>query len=168
MTPLTWNSLGKQAAAFVASSFNNERRYLFDSCQAALQIDGYGRAFNSNILNHNRSFFTKRQLLADYQFSFCPENSLYPGYYTEKIPEAFACGTIPIGYADHHVYQDFNEGSFINLVEYLPYGISHSLAEVLASLTSEISFLSTPLISSPIKICELQYFLQKVVEASLA
>ena len=45
----------------------------------------------------------------------CPENGLYPGYYTEKIPEAFYSGCLPITWADENIVADFNSRAFLNL-----------------------------------------------------
>jgi hypothetical protein len=54
----------------------------------------------------------------NYAFNLCPENSLFPGYYTEKIPEAFLGNSLPLTWADSNVYEDFNKKSFINLLEH--------------------------------------------------
>ena len=42
-------------------------------------------------------------------------NGLYPGYYTEKIPEAFNSGCLPITWADENIGVDFNSSAFLNL-----------------------------------------------------
>ena len=56
--------------------------------------------------------------MTNYAFNLCPENSLFPGYYTEKVPEAFLCKTLPISWMDNNVKFDFNEKSFVNLLNY--------------------------------------------------
>ena len=40
---------------------------------------------------------------------------MYPGYYTEKIPEAFYAQCLPITWTDENVMIDFNPNAFINL-----------------------------------------------------
>lgn len=40
---------------------------------------------------------------------------MYPGYYTEKIPEAFFADCLPITWVDGNVKVDFNPEAFINL-----------------------------------------------------
>jgi hypothetical protein len=40
---------------------------------------------------------------------------MYPGYYTEKIPEAFFAECLPITWTDENVRVDFNPNAFINL-----------------------------------------------------
>lgn len=50
------------------------------------------------------------------QFKFCIayENSLYPGYTTEKILEAYKSNCVPIYYGSTTVVDDFNPETFIN------------------------------------------------------
>ena len=38
----------------------------------------------------------KFEVTAKYKFNFCPENSVFPGYVTEKIFDAFAAGSVPV------------------------------------------------------------------------
>lgn len=51
-------------------------------------IDVFGRGFNP--------IETKEEGLRDYMFSVCIENCDHGGYFTEKVNDCFACGTIPI------------------------------------------------------------------------
>jgi hypothetical protein len=83
-----------------------------------LTIDGYGPYFDKKIKNHNDSKLSKKEILKKYAFNLCPENSLFPGYYTEKVPEAFLCKSLPFSWMDNNVNFDFNEKSFINLLNY--------------------------------------------------
>jgi len=40
---------------------------------------------------------------------------MYPGYCTEKIPEAFMADCLPITWADSNVAVDFNPDAMVNL-----------------------------------------------------
>ena len=64
-------------------------------------------------------------------FALCPENSMYPGYYTEKVPESFSAGCIPITWADQNIRSEFNPASYINLVDYASVGYRNGLMQVL-------------------------------------
>ena len=66
--------------------------------------------------DHNKSGFFKKDLIKNYKFSFCPENSIYPGYVTEKIPEVYASKSIPITWIDQIFRMIFN---LIVLLTYL-------------------------------------------------
>ena len=81
-------------------------------------VDGYGPYFNKSIKNHNSSEFKTQNILKDYAFNLCPQNSLYPGYYTEGLVNAFVSKTLPVTWADKNINLDFNEKSFINLLDY--------------------------------------------------
>lgn len=56
----------------------------------------------------------KMDLISNYKFSLCYENSITPGYHTEKLLHGKIAGNIPIYYGDKTVSEDFNPDSFIN------------------------------------------------------
>jgi len=70
-------------------------------------IDYYGRAFNP--------FAKKEDVLKDYCFSITIENEKYSNYYTEKLMDCFACGTIPIYHGTPQVEKMFNMDGIILL-----------------------------------------------------
>jgi hypothetical protein len=69
------------------------------------KIDVYGRGINE-IPN-------KEIGLKDYRFSFAVENDTYDTYFTEKILDCFATGTIPIYMGTKKVNEYFNEDGII-------------------------------------------------------
>jgi hypothetical protein len=58
----------------------------------------------------------KLDLISNYKFSLCYENSVTPGYHTEKLLHGKIAGNIPIYYGDETVCKDFNSKCFINSV----------------------------------------------------
>ncbi len=60
----------------------------------------------------------KLEVISNYKFNICFENSLYPGYYTEKLLHAKVAGCVPIYFSDMRISEDFNQNSFINLSSY--------------------------------------------------
>ncbi|WP_157792543.1 hypothetical protein [Thiomicrospira microaerophila] len=52
---------------------------------------------------------TKHALLTDYKYIFCAENSCGYGYETEKLPEAWDAGCIPLGYIQNPLSQFSDE-----------------------------------------------------------
>ena len=100
------------------------------------EVSGYGPYFNKNIKHHNLSQFNKREIMKNYGFNLCPENSLYPGFYSEKIPEAFLGNCLPITWADKNVNCDFNENAFINLIDH----VKDNYNEI-CNLLKEVDFL---------------------------
>jgi len=147
--PIQWNKSSISKAAFICSNLTNERTILMNYVNDVIPVDGYGKAFNSRISNHSQSGFVKRDLLADYQYCFCPENSLSAGYYTEKIPEAYVSGAIPITNCDSMVNIDFAPEAIINLQSFLhgsTFNFDTFKAFCLDSSRHDI-LLSTPLVS---------------------
>jgi len=102
-------------AAFLSSHLREPRKTLFGAVNLALPVKGFGAYFDKNIKNHHLSSFLKFDLLQDFAFNLCPENGMYPGYYTEKIPEAFFADCLPITWAENSIHVDFNPKAFINL-----------------------------------------------------
>lgn len=102
---------------FCATVFSNPvpiRTALLSYFNKYKKIDGYGAPFN----NKSDGEYVKYQILSEYKFSICPENSSYDGYYTEKLLHAKTAGTIPIYLADKGVNRDFNTKSFINIADF--------------------------------------------------
>ncbi len=104
-----------QAAILISSHLREPRASCLAALQAHMQVDGVGPYFDSQIKDHHSSPFNKRDILQSYAFNLCPENGIHPGYVTEKIPEAFAAGCLPITFVDEAVSVDFNPKAFINL-----------------------------------------------------
>lgn len=116
MQPLGNNFLKRpQRAAFISSHLREPRATLVKVVENLMPLDGFGPYFNKHIIDHHKSGIHKVDILQNFAFNLCPENGLYPGYYTEKIPEAFAAGCLPITWTDTNVCADFNPESFINL-----------------------------------------------------
>lgn len=79
------------------------------------QVDCYGKPHALKLLDGERY---KMDVISDYRFSLCFENTIYPGYYTEKLLHAKIAGTIPIYYSDSNMKIDFNSNSCLNLNDY--------------------------------------------------
>jgi hypothetical protein len=72
-------------------------------------IDFFGRGF--------KPFQTKEEPLADFMFSITMENESYSNYYTEKLMDCFATGTIPIYHGTPKLSDMFNKEGVIILNE---------------------------------------------------
>ena len=72
-------------------------------------------------LTHELPLKEKSRGLADYMFSFACENANYPTYFTEKLTDCFACGTIPVYYGTVGVAQYFDPDGIIFLDQNSPW-----------------------------------------------
>jgi hypothetical protein len=60
----------------------------------------------------------KKQTMANYKFALCFENTIYPGYLTEKIIDCFVAGVIPIYLGDPTVERVIPSEIFIDMRNY--------------------------------------------------
>ena len=116
MLPLGESFLKRpRKVAMFSSHLREPRSTLVKMVENFIPLEGFGPHFDKNIHHHHQSGFNKIDVLQNFAFNLCPENGLYPGYYTEKIPEAFVAGCLPLTWADINVCADFNQKAFINL-----------------------------------------------------
>ena len=103
-----------------------------------------------------------KEILKKYAFNLCPENSLYPGYYTEKIPEAFLSKSLPISWADSNINCDFNDKSFVNLLHYS----KDNFTEIISLLKEENflkKFTNEPLLLKEPNLDDETTFIKKII-----
>ena len=78
------------------------------------RVDSGGRHLN----NIGGPVDDKLEFQKDYKFSIAFENSAFPGYLTEKLPEAVIAQTLPIYWGDKLVHRDFNTARFLNYPDF--------------------------------------------------
>lgn len=94
--------------AMIAGNPEGLRINLYNSISAYKQVDGYGNMFGRSLRQ------SKFEILPEYKFCLCPENSIYDGYVTEKLIDAYAGGTVPIYSGTGTVDKDFSDLAFLN------------------------------------------------------
>jgi hypothetical protein len=94
--------------ALIANNPEGLRINLYNSISAYKQVDGYGNMFGNPLRK------SKFAILPEYKFCLCPENSIYDGYVTEKLIDAYAGLTVPIYSGTGTVDKDFNDNAFLN------------------------------------------------------
>lgn len=108
----------KREFCIISSHLIEPKKSIYLKFLQHFKVDGYGPYFNKTISNHNSSDFKIYDVLKNYSFNLCPHNSLYPGYYDEKIVNAFVSKSLPVTWADKNINFDFNDKAFINLIDY--------------------------------------------------
>ena len=157
----------KQECVLLSSHFREPRKTLFDAVQKVMPVTGVGAYFNQSIRTHHTSGFLKHTLLQDFAFNLCPENGMYPGYYTEKIPEAFFADCLPITWVDGNVSVDFNPEAFINLApmahcDFAPF------AELIESPQKLSHYASQPLLLRSPSILPFRDFVKRVFDDAIS
>jgi hypothetical protein len=119
MRPQGDEFLKKKNVCIFATHLDGLRKSFYFNFEKNFKVDGYGKYFDKNIKDHNSSIFKKRDIMKNYAFNLCPENIMYPGNYTEKIPDSFIGKCLPISWADNNINSEFNQKAFINLNNFL-------------------------------------------------
>lgn len=86
-----------------------------DKISTYKKVDIFGKANQNHHLPDGEKH--KLDLISNYKFSLCYENSISPGYHTEKLLHGKIAGNIPIYYGHTTVNEDFNPECFINAFE---------------------------------------------------
>jgi len=97
--------------ALIANNPEGLRINLYNSISKYKQVDGYGNMFRNPLRK------SKFAILPEYKFCLCPENSIYDGYVTEKLIDAYAGLTVPIYSGTLSVDCDFNEQAYLNYMD---------------------------------------------------
>ena len=102
--------------SFVVSNPNgNEARVQFmDKLSEYKQVHSGGRWRN----NVGGPVTDKLAFQKKHKFSMAFENTVYPGYTTEKLVQSFAAQTVPIYWGDPRVAETFDQEAFINCNDY--------------------------------------------------
>ena len=104
-----------QFCSTVFSSPYNSRFNMVNLLNNYKQVDCYGKIHNNKLPDGEKY---KMDVISNYKFNICFENSLYPGYFTEKLLHAKIAGCIPIYYSDKSYSEDFNKKCCINLIDF--------------------------------------------------
>ena len=113
MQPRTLDmSIKDKFCAMIAGNPEGLRVNLFNTLSQYEQVDGYGLMFGNSLRK------SKFAILPEYKFCLCPENSIYDGYVTEKLIDAYAGLTVPLYSGDISVKEDFNTKAFINYQDF--------------------------------------------------
>jgi len=84
-------------SAWISSKWDRCGRddYLRDLMQH-IEIDSYGKVAHNVDLDDDRGAESKRAAIAGYRFTLAFENSIAPGYVTEKVYQPLMAGSVPI------------------------------------------------------------------------
>jgi len=98
----------------VVNHLSNNRDTMKNLLDSYKPVDGAGNPFGNWFYGEDKKY----AFIAPYKFTICFENTIYPGYHTEKLFHAKLAGCIPIYNGARTVEHDFNKNCFINLQDY--------------------------------------------------
>jgi hypothetical protein len=106
----------------------------------------------------------KMDLISNYKFSMCYENSITPGYHTEKLFQGKIAGNIPIYYGDKTIEKDFNKKCFINAAEMSNDELIETIKEIDCNTNLYKSFFNEPLFTEKISLELVTKFFIKILK----
>jgi hypothetical protein len=110
MSPFEPNNAAKDKIALLQRHLRYPRNNQVKSLETFKPVDIY-------MPPHNSWHGTKHELLSTYKYNFCAENSCGYGYETEKLPEAWDAGCIPLGYIQNPLSQFSSEIFFDSKID---------------------------------------------------
>jgi hypothetical protein len=145
--------------ALIANNPEGLRINLYNSISEYKQVDGYGNMFGNPLRK------SKFAILPEYKFCLCPENSIYDGYVTEKLIDAYAGLTVPIYNGDLSVCREFNENAFLNYQEdlYIDWLVEH-VSEVDENIELYRAIYEQPLLTKEPSLNEALAFVHNAVK----
>lgn len=136
------NSSGR--TKFCCAFFNNlnpERRRVLACLGKIGDVDVFGSAVGKIVES-------KIEIASNYQFMYCPENSYFPGYVTEKLFESQRSGCVPIwsGIAGD---TPINRASLVDITGMASHDIASTIKPFLHSSESRSNILRQPILGEP-------------------
>lgn len=148
--------------AFFAGHLRGHKRFIYEFVRSIVEVDCFGRAFkNKKTWETGES---KLKTLRSFRFSLCPGNTLFPGYCTEKTPEAYAANCIPLAFFDATAELDFQQGSYINVLDHYAQGSATTLSEAIECPEKATKVFETPLLAKTPTLQPLDCFLEYVLK----
>ena len=105
-----WERKDKFCAMVVSNGQSKKRLNFFQHLSKIKHVDSGGAIFN----NIGGPVKDKLSFIEKYKFVISFENSVYPGYVTEKILEPLFMGCIPVYWGNPLIHKDFNPKRFLN------------------------------------------------------
>ena len=104
------------------------REHAIRRISAYRPVDVYGKANPRSPIGDGER--AKIEVLSRYRFSLCYENSISPGYVTEKLLHGKCAGGIPIYYGSATARDDFNPDAFIMAASMSPAALIERIIEL--------------------------------------
>lgn len=154
----------KSKEKFCSTVFSSRYKIRFDLIEKLniyKEVDCYGKLHNRRLPDGERN---KMDTISNYKFSICLENTIHPGYFTEKLLHAKIAGTIPIYYSDKTFNLDFNEKCCVNLIDY---DNMDAIVDMIKMIDSDKSLyedmLNQPLFDHTASIADIAFKIMKVL-----
>jgi hypothetical protein len=153
----------KQKIGFCSTVFSApyiERFEMIQHLNSYKQVDCFGKATGMRIPEGER---VKMDIISNYKFNICFENTIYPGYFTEKLLHAKISGCVPIYRGDLTMNEDFNHNCCLNLEGSSYYDIVEKVKALDSDENLFKQMISQPLFNKKIEIREIAEKINKIL-----
>ncbi len=147
--------------SIVISKSNRRRRRIINTLSSYKNVDVFGKVEGSTKLPYGEEI--KLDTISNYKFSICFENSIFPGYTTEKLLHAKIAGTIPIYFAHNSFDIDFNPKCCINTNNMSSKMILEMIKEIDSCSSKYTEILNEPLFLNRVNLDSLKEFISKII-----
>lgn len=107
----------RERTEFCSFVYNNDaphRKEIVQELSRYKKVDCFGKPHSNWFYGEDNKLAT----LSRYKFNICFENSIHPGYYTEKPIHAKYAGCVPVYWSDADMGIDFNAAAYLNLSDF--------------------------------------------------
>lgn len=113
----------KALYGFSVKNIYGQRKKLIAFFSQKNDFDLYGRGWDSETSEYIKKVYKgevddKEKKLREYKFVLCLENTLFPGYITEKIFDCFFAQTVPVYLGAPDIEQYIPKNTFINISDF--------------------------------------------------
>ena len=141
---------------------NNRVMYLQALQTKGVEVYAFGKPFGNWFYGERQ----KMQVISNFQFHHCFENSDMPGYHTEKIVHAYFAGCIPVYWGSNTHSIDFNPSSYIFFDDHYP--IAHLVDKMMDIWQSERKLrevLEAPLFTKPPQLHDMLIPIKRAIDS---
>jgi len=103
---------------FITTHLPEPKKTFYEVFSNHFIVDGYGYCFEKNFNKKKEVHYrkvSKIEIMKNYAFNLCPENSIHPGYTSDRVLTAFIGKCLPITWVDQNINYEFNPKAFVNL-----------------------------------------------------
>ena len=152
--PLSVNSFQPQlptVAAIFSTYEQNRISVLQEFENRSVNLTKIGKLWGNGELNRDSDtlFHAKHPILINHPFNLCFENSISPGYITEKILHARMAGCVALTYSHSTFRLDYNPKGIINFEDFLDVdSYFHAYSRILSDSELLLNMRSSPVFTS--------------------
>lgn len=125
-------------------------------------VDIFGKVNSNYYLPDGEKY--KLDLISNYKFSLCYENSVTSGYHTEKLLHGKVAGNIPIYYGNNTISMDFNSNCFINAINLSNDELVEKIIELDSHQKKYQNISKEPLFNKKVSLNSIYTFMNKILK----